>query len=129
MCLLGVVGFVLGGLILGLQVAEDNLFDLARRVTRGAEGATAFAGWLAEAVEVPGRRVDVVDTVGAGDTFCAALLAGLTPAKDRDLAGLRPSDLAHALATACAAAELACTKPGAEPPTRSELDLFLSTPV
>ena len=49
-----------------------------RGVTRGAQGAAAVSR---EAyVEVPGLAVEVVDTVGAGDTFGAALLAALIDA-------------------------------------------------
>src|SRR5690606_15433530 len=48
-------------------------------VTRGNQGASAFTEGLE--VQVPGREVEVVDTVGAGDSFQAALLHGL---KDRE---------------------------------------------
>lgn len=41
-------------------------------VTRGADGC--FVGGLDEQVDVPGLSVEVVDTVGAGDAFTAALL-------------------------------------------------------
>ncbi|MFZ4530698.1 MAG: carbohydrate kinase family protein [Alsobacter sp.] len=44
-------------------------------ITRGAAGAIAFLDGLT--VEVPGRTIAVADTVGAGDGFHAALLAGL----------------------------------------------------
>jgi sugar/nucleoside kinase (ribokinase family) len=45
-------------------------------VTRGGAGAVAFLG--DKTIEVPGRDIKVVDTVGAGDTFSAALLSGCT---------------------------------------------------
>jgi ribokinase len=72
-------------------------------VTRGAAGVTAAhqgALFAAEAL-----AVDPVDTVGAGDTFCGYLAAGLD-------AGL---DFEAALARAAVAGSLACLKPGAQP--------------
>ncbi len=69
--------------------------------------------------------VTVVDTVGAGDTLAAALFAGLvrtgTLAHDA-LAGLPDDELAALLDDAALAAALACTRPGADPPTAAELE-------
>lgn len=83
-------------------------------VTLGADGAAAVGpdGVLAR---VPGRRVDVVDTVGAGDTFMAGFLAGFDG-----------ENLAESLERGVAASALVCTKPGAQPPTAEELEAFLS---
>ncbi|CAG0911865.1 unnamed protein product, partial [Cyprideis torosa] len=47
-------------------------------ITRGAEGVDAYFG--SEGLSVPARTVPVVDTVGAGDTFNAGVLAGLSRA-------------------------------------------------
>jgi fructokinase len=44
-------------------------------VTRDSEGCALLMG--CEYFEVPGYRVTVVDTVGAGDAFAAALLHGI----------------------------------------------------
>lgn len=44
-------------------------------VTRGAAGCSIFLG--GEYIEVPGYKVEVVDTVGAGDAFAAAFIHGL----------------------------------------------------
>jgi fructokinase len=75
----------------------------------------------------PGRQVDVVDAIGAGDAFLAALLAGL---HDRDLLGARhrpalvdlPTDtLAAVLDQAVLASALTCARRGADPPTRADL--------
>ncbi|TGD95456.1 carbohydrate kinase family protein [Methylobacterium nonmethylotrophicum] len=91
-------------------------------VTAGPDGARAYraGGSLA----VPGRTVAVIDTVGAGDTFHAALLARL----DRDgrlsrdaILGLGPEALAEILAEAVAAASLTCTRLGADLPTLAAL--------
>jgi sugar/nucleoside kinase (ribokinase family) len=50
-------------------------------VTRGADGAVAYAG--GETIEVPGERVDgIVSTLGAGDVFHGAFLAALARGLD-----------------------------------------------
>lgn len=95
-------------------------------VTLGADGALAVAP-TSGLVRVAGRGVEVVDTVGAGDSFMAALLAAL---EARDLLGagrrepLRGID-AHALAAildeAVCASAITCTRRGADPPSRAEL--------
>ena len=69
-------------------------------------------------------RVDVVDTVGAGDTLAAGRFSGLvrTGTLDHDaLAALPEDELAGLLDDAALAAALACTRPGADPPTAAEL--------
>jgi fructokinase len=67
--------------------------------------------------------VDVVDTVGAGDTFHAALLAALDAAGLLTLEGmhLREAEIVRALDFAAAAAALVCTRRGADSPTRGEV--------
>lgn len=95
-------------------------------VTLGAEGAVA-ATRQSGLVRRPGRRVTVVDTVGAGDAFTSALLAGLYRS---DLLGAerRPAleamgedTLAAVLDEAILASALTCTRHGAVPPTYGEL--------
>jgi fructokinase len=89
----------------------------------GLVAATRQAGVLRR----PGRAVEVVDTVGAGDACMAALLGGL---HRRDLLGgpRRPALQALDAATlteladeAVLAAAITCTRPGADPPTADEL--------
>jgi fructokinase len=75
--------------------------------------------------------VVVVDTVGAGDTFTAALLAGLTETGllSREAltgAAAEPDLLRDIVSQALAAAALTCTRPGADPPTAGELKRFLA---
>ena len=92
-------------------------------LTRGPAGATAYTE-NAE-VTVPAAPVEVVDTVGAGDAFTAAMLAVLFEqgAFGAYGAGL-PDDettLRRLLVAASSAAAISCGRRGAEPATRSEL--------
>lgn len=89
-------------------------------LTLGADGAI---GVTADAeVKVPAPFVQVVDTIGAGDAFGAALLAWLHDHEklSRDLR-LDRENLRAALEFACLVASITCTRPGADPPWRSEL--------
>lgn len=92
-------------------------------LTRGADGATAYAG--SGEVHVPTPRVEVADTVGAGDTFMAALLAVLFDDGALGAYGAAVPDdeagLTRLLGGAVAAAAITCSRPGAEPPLRAEL--------
>ena len=76
----------------------------------------------------PGIPVQVVDTVGAGDTFSAALLAGLhepRPARRRPPANgsarVDAETLDRLLDWAAEAASITCSRRGADPPTAEEL--------
>jgi fructokinase len=91
-------------------------------VTRGARGAVAYTP--AGAVEVQGRLVEVVDTVGAGDTFQAALLTYLAECGALSQRALREAPHAlvmAALAFAADAAAVTCSRRGADLPRRAEL--------
>jgi fructokinase len=96
-------------------------------VTAGAEGAVALPRGQ-DAVRVPGIRVDVADTVGAGDTFTAAFLHRLASGPLRPLGSLDPGSLESSLRFAVAAAALACTRAGAQPPTLDEVEEMLRDP-
>ncbi len=90
-------------------------------MTRGGSGAEAhFRG---ERIVQPAPSIDVVDTVGAGDSFMAALLAAM--AEDGALgAGAREpgeEEIGRWLLFAIAAAAITCTRQGAQPPTRAEV--------
>jgi len=93
-------------------------------LTRGGSGATAYAEGAVVPVAAP--PTDVVDTVGAGDSFTAAVLAMLT---DWDVVGggegalraLDDSRLALLLQGAVTAAAVTCSRRGANPPTREDL--------
>ncbi|NDW03785.1 carbohydrate kinase family protein [Jiella pacifica] len=94
-------------------------------VTLGEHGAIAATS-RGETAKVAGRAVTVVDTVGAGDTFQAALLAGL---KERGalsraaIAGFARSDVEELVGFAVRAAAVTCTRKGADLPRRAELGL------
>ena len=86
-------------------------------VTLGSHGAWARVdGHLLKQAAFP---VTPVDTTGAGDTFCGALVAALS----------RGEDHSQALRQACAASALACTKPGAQSsiPTHGDVQIFLKS--
>jgi fructokinase len=92
-------------------------------VTRGPKGALAWHR-NAGAVEVAAPAVAVVDTIGAGDSFQAALLFALH-ALGRigkpDLKLLSQSELRRALNFAAACAAVTCTRAGADPPRWCEM--------
>jgi fructokinase len=93
-------------------------------VTRGAEGAIAVTA-DAEVV-VPAVTTDVVDTVGAGDTFMGALIDGLLarevgPGLRTPGGGIRPDELEALLRRSAEAAAITVSRPGADPPRREEL--------
>jgi fructokinase len=96
-------------------------------VTRGVQGAiAAMAG--PSVVSVPAFPVDVVDTVGAGDAFSAALLVDLARRRMVTRAALQngsDKNLEEILREASAAAALNCTRAGADPPHSVEVEQLL----
>ena len=109
---------------------EDTLGDWASRgprfcvATLGGSGAIACLG--AERLSVVAPKIDVVDTVGAGDSFMSALLSAM----DRDGA-LGPQDgppsrerLQGWLDFAAKASAITCTRKGSDPPTLAEVQTF-----
>jgi fructokinase len=95
-------------------------------VTRGAAGPWGITA--AGETEFAAPRVEVADTVGAGDSFMAALLSGvvdrgLDAAQNRaDLRALPAEGLTALLAHASRAAAVTVSRAGANPPTRAELN-------
>lgn len=98
-------------------------------LTRGAHGVTVFQRGH-EPRDLPALDVDVVDTVGAGDTLSAGLLAGLAPwcgpGSEETLAALDADVVEDIVAGAVAAAAITCSRPGADPPTREEVETLRS---
>ncbi len=97
-------------------------------VTRGINGAQA---WHREAgaVEVEAPTVKVVDTIGAGDSFQAALLFALRAIGrigKQALAQMNSDELARVLLFASSCAAFTCGRAGADPPRRSEVGAALS---
>jgi fructokinase len=96
-------------------------------ITRGEKGPLAAFGDTIK--ERPAPTIDVVDTVGAGDTFHAGLLAWLdandllTP---QGVAGLSEAQVTTALDFAAAAAAIVCTRRGANPPSWDEVERFMA---
>jgi fructokinase len=88
-------------------------------VTRGANGLVGFTS--DGRVEVPGVKVDVVDTVGAGDTVGAIVVEAMLA---HGLVELRGDILRGVLARAAAAAAITCSRKGAQPPYKHELTII-----
>jgi fructokinase len=107
----------------GAGDAEADEVPAAVVITRGAQGAGVVCS--AGVIDVvPAREVEVVDTVGAGDTFVGAMLAAFAAhgVTDREaLARLDEHWWHTALTFAVEAAGIACSRRGADPPWRTEL--------
>jgi fructokinase len=115
----------------GLSIEEvlELVLGLGPRivaVTRGKHGATAAScdGFA----DVAGIKVAIVDTVGAGDSFGAALVAALVDHGAFGPGATRTADdavLNRAVSYAVAASAITCTRTGAVPPSRDEIDVQL----
>src|SRR5918992_902763 len=97
-------------------LAQDHAISL---VTLGSEGAVVITKH--EAIEARAPKVDVVDSIGAGDAFMGAFLAhwrrrGLGRAELGRL-----DELEQAVTFACRLAAIPCARAGADPPRLAEL--------
>jgi fructokinase len=86
-------------------------------VTLGSEGAVAI-GTEGEVARRAGEQITVADTVGAGDSFAAGLLAALGDVRPSELVDRIPGALRQAVLVSA----MTCERNGADPPTRAELD-------
>ena len=113
-------------------MGQGDIVTLARQIiaqgpkvvfiTEGAKGARAITATQDRFVAA--QKITVADTVGAGDTFNAGVLAALNAAgaltKPR-LAALSDAELDAALSLGTRAAAVTCLRPGANPPWAAEL--------
>ena len=121
-----------------IKVSDDDLAwlfpgqaieDVANRwINDGAflvvvtQGANGLMGYTSDGrVEVPGVKVDVVDTVGAGDTVGAIVVEAMLA---HGLVELRGDLLRGVLTRAAAAAAITCSRKGAQPPYKHELPMI-----
>jgi fructokinase len=101
-------------------------------VTRGGNGVYAVAADLE--VRRSAAPVDLVDTVGAGDSFTSGLLDGLRRAdliggaRREALSAIDESSLVSILDDASLVAAITCSRPGANPPTRAEVEAARAKP-
>jgi fructokinase len=92
-------------------------------VTEGASGATAFRHGRSP-IRRPGRSVDVVDTIGAGDAFTAGLLTGVVRRRlfrDGRLERVSDGALADLVDEAVLVSAITCEREGADPPRLDEV--------
>lgn len=97
-------------------------------LTCGGDGATLLRTGHAP-LSMPAPAVALVDTIGAGDTFGAALSVALLEwgvQQAVQLHALPEMAWREVLRFACTAAALNCTRAGAQPPWRTELDAALA---
>jgi fructokinase len=88
-------------------------------VTRAEKGLRAYSPGAV--IDVPAVKVELVDSVGAGDTIGAVLVEGVL---QRGIDVLRGDVLRSVLERAAKAAAITCSRAGAKPPTRQELEAF-----
>ena len=109
------------------EIAQTWLDAGARLVivTRGEHGAEAFT--QDRTVTVGGHPVDLIDTVGAGDTFQAAMIAGLAEMgiwSRQALDAISTDALQALIGFAANAAAITCSRRGADLPTRDALPML-----
>ncbi|TYO67691.1 carbohydrate kinase [Bradyrhizobium hipponense] len=92
-------------------------------ITRGNNGAIAWHAGAGQ-IEAAAPQVEIADTIGAGDSFQAALLFALHKQgrlARQELKHISPEELRRALSFAANCAGLTCTRPGADPPWSHEI--------
>jgi fructokinase len=102
-----------------LELTAERILELGTGlavITAGAEGSLLCTAGTR--LSIPSVSTAVADTIGAGDSYMAALILGLL---SRSTAGLAPAVLETIGRTASAAAAITVSRPGANPPTLDEL--------
>jgi len=100
--------------------AAENFINEKTQLVVITKGASGLDGFTEDGeVSVPGVKVDVVDTVGAGDTVGAILVEAIVKYGLDNLVG---ATLESTLNRAAAAAAITCSRAGANPPTLKELE-------
>ena len=115
-------------------IVNEWIGDSGRHVfvTRGGDGVSVYRPGGTR-FDVPSRKINVVDTVGAGDTFCANLLGQLHDSDSLGerafarLGSLSDDQLHEYVRVAGVAASITCERAGAEPPTTADLNAVLAT--
>lgn len=108
-----------------LEAAAEAFLAAGTRlvcVTKGADGATGY--WSGGPTDVPAVRTTVVDTVGAGDTFNAGVMAALHDAghlTKTGMADLTQEAVVAALTLGAKAAAVTVSRAGANPPFTREI--------
>lgn len=119
---------------------EDAAADLLANgaalvvVTLGGDGVLALRESNGElhSIRLPGFKVDVVDTVGAGDSFSGGLLTSLAElgvGGREALMQVSSDQLETSLRFAAAVSAINCTRAGADPPDRATVEAFLAQQV
>jgi fructokinase len=124
----------LAWLLPGVSVEESlrHLCELGPAlviITQGQKGVLARSE-SSQTIQVSTFPVTVIDTVGAGDTFCAGVLARLADEailSRESVLALTEQELQAVISFASAAAALNCTREGADPPHRSEVEHYLQS--
>jgi len=100
------------------EVAQRWVSDGAALVvvTRGSQGLIGFTA--DGVVEVPGMKIEVADTVGAGDTVGAIIVEAMV---EKGILNLTGDVLKSTLHRAAVAAGITCSRKGAQPPYKHEL--------
>jgi fructokinase len=91
-------------------------------VTLGGAGSIAFTA--GDTVSRPPVPVDVVDTVGAGDSFMSGLLDALDRRGQLSPGGIADAAFGELLDDAALVAAVTCSRAGANPPRRAELEAW-----
>jgi fructokinase len=123
------LGYVYPGMDTGKAI--ERILTIGPRLviaTLGPDGALALLkrhDGSVTRVSAPAADVSVVDTIGAGDTFHGAFLSWLEikgMMSRSALANMNDTELYEALFFANKAAAIVCSRRGAEPPTRKEME-------